>query len=468
MNDNGTSNASVGASRHNHYRAFMDCGRYRRFASFLCLVASLVLAPSAFAEKTVIQSQTVNGNNRLAVTRYAMITWTHTTPRDFYWALNGGQINQGLAQPGATMQMPVHLRNGSWTGNTVSSGRRPVSLTGNDVTVQWGDNIGVSQQPFIIGLQGAEFEVEYGGGAGLVGHVLPDLQISINLATKQIVIVDPLKPDADQDGIPDDQDPDDDNDGIPDAQDPDHPDYVPPDTDGDGLSDDIDDDDDGDGIPDNQDPHPKVKDEIKDTDGDGQPDWSDPDDDNDGSPDSQDPEPLNPDVTGPNIPPDGSGLDTDGDGIPDYRDSDDDNDGISDVWDRYPKDPTNGGGGGGTPDTPNIPPVPPSDDGGAGAMNQITEGPDGLPQIKPPSESVVNNIDEARGKMALKIQNFKLLQAGSIPRTNTWSQTLTMPHFGTMNLTVDFTKQPFPAIRAGIACVFAMVLGNALLKRLTI
>jgi len=165
-----------------------------------------------------------------------------------------------------------------------------------------------------------------------------------------------LEPDADGDGIPDDEDIDDDNDGIPDvveigfdpALDSDNdgiPDLRDADSDGfvDGNGDGLDDryDTDRDGIPDHLDldsDNDGILDILEangiDTDGDGRVD-DDTDTDGDGLADGVDVHPDDPDepenmedgrtVTALPVP------DTDGDGRPDFQDVDSDNDGISDL-----------------------------------------------------------------------------------------------------------------------------------------
>ena len=89
-------------------------------------------------------------------------------------------------------------------------------------------------------------------------------------------------PDADQDGVPDDED------AFPDDAD------ETTDTDGDGIGDNADEDDDNDGVTDEEDAFPDDPSENTDTDGDGTGDTADQDDDNDGVPDGQDADPLDP------------------------------------------------------------------------------------------------------------------------------------------------------------------------------
>ena len=93
-------------------------------------------------------------------------------------------------------------------------------------------------------------------------------------------------PDADRDGIPDDEDADDDNDGTPDLVDAFRLDpRETADLDGDGLGDRADADDDGDRTPDAADAFPADPREQADSDRDGTGDNADADDDNDGVPD---------------------------------------------------------------------------------------------------------------------------------------------------------------------------------------
>jgi hypothetical protein len=135
-------------------------------------------------------------------------------------------------------------------------------------------------------------------------------------------------PDADRDGLSDDEDADDDNDGVPDAADAFRLDpRETSDLDGDGLGDVADADDDSDGTPDATDAFPSDPSEHADSDLDGIGDRADPDDDNDGVGDSVErrigSSPLD--------------ADTDDDGLPDGAETrtrparaDSDGDGLSD------------------------------------------------------------------------------------------------------------------------------------------
>jgi len=166
-------------------------------------------------------------------------------------------------------------------------------------------------------------------------------------------------PDADGDGIPNDEDPDMDGDNVDNEQD-----AFPLnsqeqfDTDGDGIGNNADEDDDGDEVPDSADDLPLDPEETTDTDGDGIGNVADTDDDNDNLSDAEEENkktnPLNPDtdadgvnavsythLTLPNAEDDfpldpEEQFDTDKDGIGNSMDPDDDNDGIKDIEDPYP------------------------------------------------------------------------------------------------------------------------------------
>ncbi|WP_217631892.1 thrombospondin type 3 repeat-containing protein [Thiohalomonas denitrificans] len=134
---------------------------------------------------------------------------------------------------------------------------------------------------------------------------------------------DPVPPDADNDGVPDEED------AFP--YDPDET----TDTDGDGVGDNADQfpedpnettDTDGDGVGDNADQFPEDPNETTDTDGDGLGDNADTDRDNDGVPDGSDAFPDDPTEW----------ADTDGDGIGDNADTDANNDGIEDSEEEPP------------------------------------------------------------------------------------------------------------------------------------
>ena len=166
--------------------------------------------------------------------------------------------------------------------------------------------------------------------------------------------LDPLEDtDTDVDGIGDNSDTDDDNDGVSDADEvTDGTDPLNPDTDGDGT-------------PDNTDDFPLDPLEDTDTDVDGIGDNSDTDDDNDGVSDADE-------VTDGTDPLD---SDTDNDGLSDSEeitegtdplDPDTDGDGVSDSTDDFPLDPSSGGetdtDGDGTPDNTDDFPLDPSED----------------------------------------------------------------------------------------------------------
>lgn len=299
---------------------------------------------------------------------------------------------------------------------------------------------------------------------------LPPVVVALNLSTGAMTVTNPNlnpPPDNDGDGIPDDQDPDDDNDGIPDGVDPDP---KSPDTDGDGIPNPNDPDDDGDGIPDNIDPNPldpTPEDPPTDTDGDGLPDNDDPDDDNDGIPDSLDPDPTNP----PPDPDPPSGPDHDGDGTPDDQDPDDDNDGIPDGVDPAPKGPLPDPGPdpdpNPTPDPTPTPTQPGTPDETTAAMNNLAEAPHGLPGTGKPTGDPVGSLQVAREAMKNKLSNFQLLQQGTIPKVMAYQFSVSTP-LGPIQKSIDFSKQPFPAIRAAMLVTLTLMLGNSLLKRITI
>ncbi len=222
--------------------------------------------------------------------------------------------------------------------------------------------------------------------------------------------------------------------------------------------------------------------------------------------------------------------DWDNDGIMDPQDPDDDNDGILDINDLEPHSPLPGsggegtppgGGGGGTPPgdggggTPpgggggGTPPggggggTPPGDGGGnppppggggvtppgGGGGGTGPQGPPGPPGEFPgvvttdgsfsqsgyvdqstidtlnnsgPSTSDV--INQTKGALS----NLKLLEAGTLPRASGYSLSLAFGKFGQQNIYIDFNKNPFPVIRAGILVVMTMIMANALLKRCSI
>jgi gliding motility-associated-like protein len=177
--------------------------------------------------------------------------------------------------------------------------------------------------------------------------------------------LDPLEDtDTDVDGIGDNSDTDDDNDGVSDADEVTNgTDPLNPDTDGDGT-------------PDNTDDFPLDPSEDTDTDVDGIGDNSDTDDDNDGVSDADEvtngTDPLNPDTDGDGTPDNtddfpldpSEDTDTDVDGIGDNSDTDDDNDGVSDADEvTNGTDPLNPDtDGDGTPDNTDDFPLDPLED----------------------------------------------------------------------------------------------------------
>jgi hypothetical protein len=140
---------------------------------------------------------------------------------------------------------------------------------------------------------------------------------------------DESESDFDGDGIPDWLDDDSDNDGILDSVEAgdEYTGSDPIDTDGDGIPDFLDLDSDGDGIPDSAEAGPDPA-SPRDTDGDGVPDYIDLDTDGDGIGDAVE--------WGDGMLP----VDSDGDGIPDYVDRDSDGDGVGDKWESGTTDPT--------------------------------------------------------------------------------------------------------------------------------
>jgi len=140
----------------------------------------------------------------------------------------------------------------------------------------------------------------------------------VSIKLKYIVGGDPNNPDADNDGIPDDQD------AFP--QDP----KESLDTDNDGIGNSVDDDDDGDGVLDVNDAFPLDGTESIDTDGDSIGNNADTDDDGDFYLDTNDAFPLD----------EAEWLDTDGDQIGNNADADDDGDSYLDTNDAFPLDET--------------------------------------------------------------------------------------------------------------------------------
>ncbi len=294
---------------------------------------------------------------------------------------------------------------------------------------------------------------------------LPSVTVRIDRTNLVASVIDNpmLPPDSDGDGFPDDVDPDDDNDGIPDEQDPDHPDWDEdqyPDTDGDGIPDHLDDDDDNDGIPDYMDSdHPDYNNDM---DGDGIPDHEDPDRDGDGILNEFDPDPDLP--FNNNLP----GPDTDGDGTPDQSDPDDDNDGIPDNLDPEPGVPGPPGGGGGGPVAPTLP----GDGGNAGDVNALIPGPPPWngdkaqvhPSVQP---SYQDSVGKLKGKMD-SLQNFRLLSSGTIPRANSYTFAVSLGQYGSINRTIDFNAPWWQAGRYALLLMLTLMLGNSLLKRITI
>lgn len=68
-----------------------------------------------------------------------------------------------------------------------------------------------------------------------------------------------------------------------------------------------------------------------------------------------------------------------------------------------------------------------------------------------------------------KVDNFKnLLASTTVPKLMAYNQSLTIPGFGSYALNIDFTKQPFPAVRTATLVVITLLMAMSLLKRLTI
>ncbi len=160
-----------------------------------------------------------------------------------------------------------------------------------------------------------QFMIEAGVGAGFIpGFSVPDWRAFLGIAYS------PGKsalPDADGDGIPDEQD------NCPDVPNPDQADL-----DGDGVGDACDDDIDGDGILNEDDNCPTTPNpDQADLDGDGVGDVCDDDIDGDGIPDEQDNCPLVPNP---------EQEDLDGDGVGDACDDDVDGDGVKNDVDNCP------------------------------------------------------------------------------------------------------------------------------------
>src|SRR5690625_4036643 len=198
--------------------------------------------------------------------------------------------------------------------------------------------------------------ISAGTGAGFIpGFSVPDWRVFLGLAYSPS-LGKKSKPDADGDGIPDDED------NCPYDYNPDQKD-----TDGDGVGDVCDDDIDGDGIPNDEDNCPYVHNPgQEDMDGDGVGDACDDDIDGDGIPNDKDncPTVPNPDladmdgdgvgavwddaIAGDGVPNDKDNCpfvanpdqaDLDGDGVGDACDDDIDGDGIPNDKDQCPYEP---------------------------------------------------------------------------------------------------------------------------------
>src|SRR5690606_18809223 len=82
---------------------------------------------------------------------------------------------------------------------------------------------------------------------------------------------------------------------------------------------------------------------------------------------------------------------------------------------------------------------------------------------------VAGGLDDARGAFLSRFQNWKLISEGaSIPKTNTYVVSLPLGQYGSLNRTLDFTQQPFPAIRTAVLILLTLGLGFNLMKRLSI
>lgn len=82
---------------------------------------------------------------------------------------------------------------------------------------------------------------------------------------------------------------------------------------------------------------------------------------------------------------------------------------------------------------------------------------------------VAGGLEDARETFLNRFQDWKLIAEGSsIPKTTNYTISLPLGKYGAINRSLDFTQQPFPAIRSAILILLTLGLGFNLMKRLSI
>lgn len=85
-----------------------------------------------------------------------------------------------------------------------------------------------------------------------------------------------------------------------------------------------------------------------------------------------------------------------------------------------------------------------------------------------PGDDLKNEVGSVKTAFLGKLQNYHILQTGTIPKAEAYHINIVLPGLCTINQTIDFTAVPFPQVRFAILIMMTVAFGVAFLKRITI